>query len=265
MSTTNRQFVHVLNEKFSGYVSRKTKWQIIGLAIILGIWEIMGHVMGSFFLAPVSEVVPAYLELLTQTDFVAVTLSSLRQMFAGFAVAVGIGLPVGIAMGQSEKIGRMVDPWISAFFVTSTAALIPFFIILFGIDFAFRAAIVWVSAQWHVIIEMYEGTKEVTGQYSNLAESFEASRLQTYTKLVFPALVPYIMVALRLGLGRSVKGMILAEMFVVTGIGGFLMSMTRYESTAKMLAVLVTIMLIAVVLTGVLRVVGRRLAPWYDF
>lgn len=264
-STANTRIGEILIGKFSQYVSRKVMWQAIGLAVILLIWEIAGRIMGSFFLAPVSEVSVRYVSMISNTDLLSVTLTSLRQMFAGFFIAVVIGIPVGLAMGQSSTVEELLDPWISAFFVTSTAALIPLFIIFFGIEFGFRVALVWVSAQWHIIIEIFEGSKELKGSYSDLANSFGASRLQTYRKIIFPGLVPYVMVALRLGIGRAVKGMVLAEMFVVTGLGGYLLATSQFQSTASTLAVILTIMLIAVILTGVIKQIGKRFAPWYEF
>lgn len=264
-SVSDSWLVDFLNGEFERYNTPKLRWQLIGITVILILWEIAGHLMGSFFLAPISEIIPVYYRELTTGNLVDVAVNSLRQMFIGFAIASGIGIPLGLVMGQSTKLEKMIDPWVSAFFVTSTAALIPFFIIIFGIGFEFRVAIVWMSAQWHILIEMFEGSKEIKGGYSTLADSFGASPLQTYTKILLPGIVPYTMVALRLGLGRSIKGMVLAEMFVVIGFGGYLIQAQQYQSTATLLSGILTIMLVAVIFTGVLKQIGKLVAPWYDF
>lgn len=264
-STSKVNSVVSFRDRVGRLFRRKKRWQIIGVVAIVIVWEIAGQFVGSYFLAPASETIVVFAELIAGGRLIEVAIPSLRQMLIGYGIAIAFGIPVGLMMGQSRKLENLLDPWVSALFVTSTAALIPFFIVVFGIDFQFRVAIVWISAQWHILLEMFGGSKELRGNYDELAESFGTSRFQKYVKILLPGSIPFTMVALRLGLGRAIKGMVLAEMFVVVGYGGFLIETARFPSKAHLQAALLGIMSIAVGGTFILKLLGKQVAPWYDF
>lgn len=239
-------------------------WRVVGLLTIFVMWEAFGRYFGSTFFAPISEVIPVYIDLLLEGTMLIELANSLRQMFIGYGIALVIGIPVGLMMGRVRRVEYMLDPWVSAFFVTATSAVLPVFIVIFGIDFTFRVAIVWLSAQWHIIIQIFQGAKNVNEEYIDVARSFDASLTQTYRQIVFPSLLPYVMIALRLGLGRAIKGMVLAELFVIVGYGRLLSDYARFSSTASLLAAILTIMLFAVISTQLLKRLGERVAPWYE-
>jgi ABC-type nitrate/sulfonate/bicarbonate transport system permease component len=243
---------------------RKLGLQLSGIAIVLLLWEITGRIMGEFLLAAPSIVAVTYIDLLLDGEMLRELVGSLRQMFIGFGLACLIGMPVGAVMGRSRLVDVLVHPWISMMVVTSVAALVPIFLLLFGTGFEFRVAIVFVASVGYVVLTTYHGARGVDPKMLDVARSFSTGPLDVYRKVVLPALFPYLITGARLGLVHAIRAMVVAEMFVIVGYGGLIFQTGLDLSTAPILAYLVTIMVVSIGANMALRWVGQRVAPWYD-
>ncbi len=243
---------------------RKLLLQLSGIAIVLIIWEITGRIMGDLLLAPPSQVAVTYVELLRDGEMLRELTGSLRQMFVGFALACVIGMPLGAIMGRSRWIDALVHPWISMVVVTSVAALVPIFILLFGTGFEFRVAIVFVATIGYVVLTAYHGARGIDPKFLDVARSFDTGHIDVYKKVILPALFPYLITGARLGLVHAIRAMVVAEMFVIVGYGGLIFQTGQDLSTSPILAYLVTIMIVSIGANLVLQWIGRRIAPWYD-
>jgi ABC-type nitrate/sulfonate/bicarbonate transport system permease component len=188
---------------------------------------------------------------------------SLRQMLVGFALAGAVGIPLGVLMGRSRLYEAVLQPWVSMLIVTSVAALVPLFILLFGTGFAFRVAVVFMASVWYVTVTMYQGARSIETRYLDVARSFDASPLKAFRAVLLPALFPYVMVALRIGLIHAIRAMVVAEMFVIVGYGALIHKSGLDMSTAPLLALLVTLMILSVGASALLRLGGQWLAPWH--
>ena len=90
------------------------------------------------------------------------------------------------------------------------------------------------------------------------------SRSQTFFKVLLPALYPYILAGMRNGLAHAIRAMVIAEMYVIIGFGGVVYNAGLEVSTAPLIGVLLTVMVVGVVLTEALKWLGRLTAPWYE-
>jgi ABC-type nitrate/sulfonate/bicarbonate transport system permease component len=96
------------------------------------------------------------------------------------------------------------------------------------------------------------------------ARAFESSRVQTFFKVMLPALYPYILVGMRIGLAHAIRAMVIAEMYVIVGFGGVVYNAGVEISTVSQLGALLTIMLVGVALNEALKWFAQRTAPWYS-
>jgi ABC-type nitrate/sulfonate/bicarbonate transport system permease component len=167
-------------------------------------------------------------------------------------------------MGRLPLLGAIVHPWLSMLIVTSVASLIPLFILAVGTGFEFRVLVVFASAVFYVTLVSYDGARELERRWIDVGRSFSANGLQRFTKIALPALFPYLLTGARIGLGQSLRGMVVAELFVIVGIGGLIHNAGQEVSTTRYLALLVLLMAIALVANEVLRWAARKLAPWYE-
>jgi len=243
---------------------RRLGYNILGIVLALALWELIGRAAGAELFASPSAVLPEFVALVQQGQIFAELAASLRQMIIGFALACVIGLPLGIVMGRSRICDGLLHPWLSMFVVTSIAALVPMFVLLFGTGLWFRVAIVFFASVWYVMLTVYHGARGVDPRFIDVGRSFGFGPLRSFRSILIPALYPYIVTALRIGLIHAIRAMVVAEMFIILGYGGMIYRAGYQPSTASLLALLMTLMLVSVGANEILRLAGRKLAPWYD-
>ena len=237
--------------------------QASAILLVLLLWEGVGRVAGENFFAAPSVVAKEYVGLLQEGTMLAELSISLRQMFVGFLLACLAGIPIGIAMGRSRVCDVILHPWVSMCVVTSVAALVPLFLLLFGSGFGFRVAIVFMASAWYIVLTAYHGARGLEPRFLDVGRSFAASRLQLFWKVMLPALYPYLITGARIGLIHAIRAMVVAEMYVIVGYGGLIHKTGLQASTAPLLGLLLTLMVVSMLANTTLRLVGRRLAPWY--
>ncbi|WP_119944644.1 ABC transporter permease subunit [Neorhizobium sp. NCHU2750] len=236
---------------------------MLGILLLLVLWQIAGMGFGEALLATPLQVAPAIIGLLTEPDFWPAIGFTLWQMFIGYVLAMVVGVPLGIAMGRSRMVYSVVKPWASMFIVVSAAAIVPLFIIILGRGVTFLVSIVFVVTLWYVVISMTEAARNVSPKLVNVALSFAASPLQRFRYVLLPALHPFILIAARVGLVHSLRAMVTAEMFISVGFGGMLNDAGLDISTANLFGLIVILMAISMCATLILRAVADRSAPWY--
>ncbi|MCS0497218.1 ABC transporter permease [Ancylobacter mangrovi] len=236
----------------------------VGFALFLGLWEIGGRILGSALLAPPSAVAVDYVDLLRQGDMLRELAGSLRQMAVGFLAACIVGMPLGVAMGRSDVADAIFRPWVSMFVVTSTAALIPLFILTIGTGFMLRVTIVFLASVWYIVLTAYNGARGVSPMQVAVARSFGAGTLQIFWKVTLPAIYPFLITGARIGLVHAIRAMVLAEMFVIIGYGGLIHRSGLLVDTGPVLGLLITLMIVSLFFNWLLGEAGRRLAPWYE-
>lgn len=243
---------------------RKLTLQCSGVLVVLAAWELVGRQVGEYLLAPPSLVVVTYAELLWDGEMLVELAKSLRQMLVGYGLACLIGMPLGSVMGRVHLLDALVHPWISMIVVTSVAALLPVFILLFGTGFQLRVAIVFVASIGYIVLTAYHGARGIETRYIDVSRSFAAGRVDQYKKVILPALFPYLITGARLGLVHAIRAMVVAEMFIITGYGGLIFQTGLDISTAPILAYLVTIMAVSIGTNQILHRIGQKMAPWYE-
>jgi len=164
-------------------MSGNMKYNLLGIAVALAVWELAGRALGADLFAPPTVVFPEYVALLREGQMLRELASSLRQMIVGYGVACLIGIPLGVAMGRSRVCDALLHPWLSMFVVTSVASLVPLFILVFGTGFMFRAAIVFVASIWYVMLTVYHGARGIEPRFIDVGRSFGAILAEQHTRI----------------------------------------------------------------------------------
>ncbi|PRB18412.1 ABC transporter permease [Microbacterium sp. MYb62] len=228
---------------------------------MLVIWQLFAMSVGPYFFPSVPEVASGFVQMV-QDGIPLVVLGSFTQMLAGFAAAVLVGVPLGLLMGQFKMVDFVVGPFVNALFVTSLAALLPFLILIFGTEFMFRAAVVFLFAVFYLIITPAAGVRAIDRGLSEMATSFGARHSKRFSAITLPGTLPYIITGMRLGLGQAVQGMIVAELWVSVATGRILQTMGLARNLGEFFAVAATVVVVGALLTGLLMWVQKRLTPW---
>jgi NitT/TauT family transport system permease protein len=225
--------------------------------------QIFAMQVGSFFWPSIPEIISGAVASVTDGTY-AMVLASFTQMFVGFGLAVVVGVPIGLLMGQFKLFDFVVGPFVNALFVTSLVALLPFIILLFGTDFAFRVAVVFLFAVFYLIITPAAGVRAIDRELVEMGASFGVGPARRLVSITLPGTLPYIITGLRLGLGQAVQGMIVAELWVTLGTGRRLLNLGYARELGQFFATAAAVVVIGATLTGLLLFAQKRLTPWAE-
>jgi NitT/TauT family transport system permease protein len=166
-------------------------------------------------------------------------------------------------MGRSESIARILNPYVNFFQATPLIALVPLIVIWFGVGFESRVVVVFVLVVWSIIINTASGVKETPDALLDLGRIYKFSVLKTILSIQLPNAVPSIYAGLRIGLGKALIGVIIAEMAIsVTGLGELVVGYGNASKTDYLLAAICTASMVGVVAVAGLEASRRLLFPW---
>jgi NitT/TauT family transport system permease protein len=150
---------------------------------------------------------------------------SLLEWAVGFALAIVIAIPFGLLIGSFRRLGMVFDPLLSGMYATPTVALVPLIILVFGIGINAKFAVVFLEAFVTLAVSSMTGIRSADKRHLDTARSFGATRWLTFRSVNLPSSVPFIVTGLRIGAGRALVGVIVAE-FIAANIGiGFYISL----------------------------------------
>lgn len=254
-------FAEPLTRAARRIASRKNLLRIASLVVVFGVWEAWGSARPFFASHPT-----AILEAARESFFPVVLpafLTTVTALLVGLAVATPIGIAVGFLMGRVRLFDVALTPYINAIYATPRIALIPVLVLWVGISFELRVTIVALGAVFPVIINTYTGSKHVDAELLDTGYSFTASPSQILRTIVVPSSLPFIFAGFRIGIGRGVSGVIVAEMTsALTGLGRIMIENAKYFQIAEVFVAIMTLGIFSLFLfEGVARV-QRRLTPW---
>jgi len=144
--------------------------------------------------------------------------NSLKRVFAGFALAIAIGIPVGLLIGMSANFMTALNPYIQILKPVSPLAWLPLLLMIFQDINATAISTIFITSIWPIIINTALGVKSVNEDYLNVAKVLQFTPLEKVTQIILPVAVPYIFTGMRLSLGIAWLVIVAAEM-LTGGIG----------------------------------------------
>lgn len=235
------------------------------LAVLIGLlaWELYARGQPPYLFPQLSVIFDAFVEQLNEWNLVGAFMDSMTAMFLGYFVAAGVGIVVGLAMGLDRRLEVMLNPYINAFYVAPVSAMVPLLILIGGPTFEVRALVVFLFCVFEIIVDTYEGVKTTPRELLEVAESFGASSWFKIRHVVIPNDIPYITAGLRLGIGRAVSGMILAEVLVdFVNLGRIVREFSDLFRIAGVLSIVLLLMVLSIVLTRGIQVLDDWLISW---
>lgn len=183
---------------------------------------------------------------------------------AGFFPGVVIAIVMGIVLGNIKALDLAFSPYLYAFFSTPFIALVPLFLVIFGYGVQGKIAIVFTLVWIFVLLQTLAGIRNVDREFHEIAESFCAPWWRRWFEVTLPAAVPFIIAGVRLGIGRALVGVVVAEFetFVRGGFGGIIMQRSQAFNLAEALVPAVVLSLIGVGLFFGLFRLELRLSAW---
>jgi NitT/TauT family transport system permease protein len=233
------------------------------VAIFLGIWQYGGGHANPILFSQPSLVVRSFFHLINDGQLAPAFLRAMEDLFAGYALAVVVGIGLGVLMGRHRNVERVMSPYVTFFQATPLIALTPLIVIWFGLGLNAEIAITFLLAVWTIIINTCEGVKATPAILLDMARIYHASERKIVRKIAIPNAVPYIFAGLKISIAKALIGMIIAGMDIsLKGLGGLVSTFGDSFQTASLLATVICSSLVGVILTVLINVLRRVIAPW---
>jgi NitT/TauT family transport system permease protein len=172
-------------------------------------------------------------------------------------------MAAGTAMGMFPTLRRILDPYVNAFYAMPTVAMIPLVIIWLGLGFQAKVFLTWLVAVFPVIINAEAGVVTVPPAFLETARAFGCNRWQVFRRVILHAAVPFFVAGVRLGLGRALVGVVVAEMFTaLAGLGYLIVLYGNTFRTAELFVPILVLGAISIAATKLIQRIERRIAPW---
>jgi ABC-type nitrate/sulfonate/bicarbonate transport system permease component len=243
----------------------KPLWTRLGLIItLIVIWEILARLFGDpQFVAPPSKIIMGLPAMLTDQGVFSALLLTLGELSAAFALAVGIGLPLGLAIGLRRFSMKTAMPIVLLLYATPQVTILPLFILYFGIGPASKIAFGVSHGMFPIIVTVVASVQNLPPVLMRAARTMGASPWQIFYHVIFPHIVPAFVTAMRLAIPAVLLGVLLAEMYVSqNGVGYFVRKFTNGLDPTNLFGLVLVIAVIAIVLNECVRRAERHFSRW---
>lgn len=202
---------------------------ILAFSLMLMIWELMartGWWSTDVFPGPL-KVILSMVELIAGGTLFKHTISSLFRVTAGFYLAIAFGIPLGIVLGRQEIVKQLVNPIIHFLRPISPLAWIPISMLWFGIGDKPAVFLIFLSSFFPLVVSTTAAVTAINPVFFQVAANFNFNQFEVITKIIIPAILPSVFVALRITIGIAWLVVVAAEMIAVKSGLGYLILDSR--------------------------------------
>jgi NitT/TauT family transport system permease protein len=237
------------------------------LSIVAGLvlWELVSRflVANALFLAAPSQIAVAIYNLAATGELWHHLTVSASEFALGYVIASVLGIALGLAMASSVTVKQAMQPWVSGLYATPTIALAPLFILWLGIGIWSKVLVVIFLVLFPVTINTEAGLRTTSERLIEMLRSFGATPRQIFLKVSLPSAVPFILAGLKLGIGRGLIGVVVAELFGSrAGLGRLISQSADAFNMPDLFAGVVVLAIAGIVMTAAFGWLEGRLVPW---
>lgn len=244
---------------------------VLGLGLMVGVWALLTIKPGSGFPTP-ADTFQAAVKLFADPFYRNGPndqgigwniLFSLERVAVGFGLAALVGIPLGFVIGRFTFISRMLSPLISLLKPVSPLAWLPIGLLVFK---SANPAAIWtifICSIWPMVVNTAVGVQRVPQDYLNVARVLNLSEWKVITRILFPAVLPYMLTGVRLSVGTAWLVIVAAEMLTGgVGIGFWVWDEWNNLNVQHIIIAIFVIGIVGLALEQMLMLLARRFS--YD-
>jgi NitT/TauT family transport system permease protein len=247
---------------------RRRAWQMLAIRIasvaaVLSLWQYVGSGIDPVLFTTPTAVARAAYDMLRSGELWNYLWPSLVIFAAGLTLAAVVGIATGLLLARFWVIDVALGVYITFLYSIPAVALVPLIVLWAGFESTAKIIVLFLFAFFPMAINTYQGVKNVDPHLVEVGRAFRCSERQLWANIVLPGALPFIVTGLRLAVGRGLIGMVLADQYTaISGIGYLIVRTAATYQVDKMFVPIVTLGILGVTLTALLRVLERRVAPW---
>lgn len=245
----------------------------VALALaLLSAWEFLsgdpgdpGVVFDSYYTSSPSAVFGALARWVQQGVLWESILVTAQEAVLGFGLGAAIGLAAGFLLGVNSLLAAVLQPFVSALYSIPRLALVPLFMLWFGIGLLSKVALVSSIVAFLVFYATFAGVKDVDRELIDKLRLMRARPWQVHAKVTLPSAMVFIVSGLNISAPYALVAAVTAEMLGSNrGMGFLLINSSGQFYTAGVFAAIVVMMVMGLFLMGLVRLLERRLLSWKD-
>jgi NitT/TauT family transport system permease protein len=236
----------------------------IALALLLLVaWKIGADAAGPLYLADPIKVVQRVVADTMSGALIRHTYVTLRLSAIGFAIGCAAGVALPFILRRMPRLTAAVEPYIMASVGVPKYALVPLFILWFGIDDAPKLWLIGLLVFYVIFIAVFAGIRSVDRRLLSMARVVGASEMVIAREVIWNSLLPFFFASLKIALPRAVSAAIIGEFLVGNEGLGYLIEHSRqnFDTTGVFVGILVSTALVLAI-NAVLGFVDRRFNAW---
>lgn len=235
------------------------------IAVLLAAWEYASatRLIDPVSMPRVSLIAAAWLKTIDGGALLQAVLPTLGRIFAGFALAAVIAVPLGLLMGSVPMVYRLLEPATELIRPIPSSAYIPVAILFLGIDNEMKVFVIVVACLFPILLNTYGGVRGIDPVLIDTGRTFGLSRAKSLWQIVLPAALPSILTGMRISLGIALIVAVVAEMIAGnSGIGYFILDMQRIFRVPEMFAGIFTLGVLGFAINFIFLKIEGRLLHW---
>lgn len=236
------------------------------VVVMLLVWQVVVGVLGwinPVFLPPPTAIWQGFVQLVASGVLWPNLLISLQAWLIGFVIAAVIAIPLGLLMGTSLPVDRVVGPIAWTIYATPSIAYQPLAKAWFGFGIGPVVFLVAISALFPILLNVAAGMRTTNASIMRAGRVYGATRMQLYRSVYLPSTVPFLFAGLRQAVVLATIGMVVAELSgSAIGMGALIIKSVNTYQTGQAYAAIAIVMLWSVGMAQLVTLVERWVAPW---
>lgn len=247
-----------------GRTRRDRLVQVISVLATIGIWQLVATYLTSPITLPSpSDIVSSFIGYVNTGGAGTDLAYSGMELGIGYALGVGAGLIVGLAMGWFTWLDKAISAQMTFFYSVPIVALAPLMVVWLGIGLSSKWAVVLLLTFFPVAVNTRAGVLSTDTHLLRVAQSFGAGRMSLLRTVVLPGAVPFVLNGMRLGVAYGIIGVFVGELVAAQhGVGYMMQSASSALATPRVFVGLLIFGLTGVILTSLLARVERHFEGW---
>ena len=235
---------------------------LVGVAMLLTIWQVSAMVARSPVLPVPVDVLFAFASGITGGLGWHVLVSCWR-IAAGMGLALAVGVPLGLLLGQSPGVRRWIDPLIYVTYPIPKIVLLPIVLLFLGIGDTSKIALIFLVLMYQILVVVRDAAAGIRPELLISVRSLGAGGWQMLRYVYLPACLPATLTALRLSVSTAIAVLYIAESFATrSGLGFYIMDSWQSMAYERMYSAVVAMSLVGLVLYLALDVIESRACRW---
>jgi len=237
--------------------------RVVSVIVVLALWQFVCSGIDPVLFTTPTAVARAAYEMLRSGELWTYLWPSLVIFAVGLVIAAIVGIATGLLLARYWVLDVALGVYITFLYSIPSVALVPLIVLWAGFESTAKIIVLFLFAFFPMAINTYQGVKNVDQRLIEVGRSFRCSERQLWVNIVLPGALPFIVTGLRLAVGRGLIGMVLADQYTaISGIGYLIVRTAATYQVDKMFVPIVTLGILGITLTALLRVLERRIAPW---